>query len=273
MSHGPVHYQLASPRACPPHGCPLVVLVSGYSVPMVVWDATVPALVDQGFRVLRFDLYGRGRSARPRLRYTPTVFTEQLHELLAKLNLPRRFHVVASSMGGPIAAVYGARHPDAFERVVLVGPAGLAERVPLTVTLLKMPGVGWWYFRHEFRPIMLAHLQENVKENVCAYPTVLAEFHRQLAIPGTPEALFSTLHHTLLQDMTAEFEALGRLGRPTLAVWGRHDAVVPINRNEKAIRRVIPSVEFVEIRHSAHLPQLETPRAFNRTVLEFLTRR
>ena len=46
-----------------------VVLVHGFSVPYFIWDATFDFLVKSGFRVLRFDLFGRGLSDRPHTRY------------------------------------------------------------------------------------------------------------------------------------------------------------------------------------------------------------
>ena len=41
-----------------------VVLVHGFSVPYYIWDSTATALAAQGYRVIRYDLYGRGWSDR-----------------------------------------------------------------------------------------------------------------------------------------------------------------------------------------------------------------
>ncbi len=64
LSRGMVHYELAGPD-----DAHMVVLVHGFSVPYYVWDPTFDALVGAEFRVLRFDLYGRGYSDRPNLEY------------------------------------------------------------------------------------------------------------------------------------------------------------------------------------------------------------
>jgi pimeloyl-ACP methyl ester carboxylesterase len=65
LCHGPVQYELS--KVDRPVGT--VVLVGGFAVPMSVWNDTVPALKAKSFSVLRFDLYGRGGSARPRVVY------------------------------------------------------------------------------------------------------------------------------------------------------------------------------------------------------------
>ena len=274
LTFGDVHFELRTPG--PETGQPRpvpVVLIAGYAVPMIVWDRTVDALAAQGFTVLRFDLYGRGRSARPTaIDYTPELFADQVHELVGRLSLSRPFHVIASSMGGAVAAMLAARHGDVFDRVVLVSPAGLAHEFPAVTTLLKVPGLGPWYFEQRFRDVMLMHLRDNLRLDPRAYPAMLREYHRQLVVPGSPEAMLSTFRHTLLRDASGEFRALGRLRRPTLALWGVEDRVVPLERVRTTLVEAIPQLELWRIHHAAHLPQLERPTAFNELVLEFLTR-
>lgn len=278
LSHGVVQAELTLFSNCEQRPCPLVVLVPGFAVPMVVWDATVPALVAAGFSVLRFDFYGRGRSARPRVDYGPELFAEQVWELVTKpelqlppkVGLPKRFHMVASSMGGAVAATFAARHPDTLDRLVLVGPVGLAHDFPPLVTFLRAPGIGRWYFTSRFESVMLDHLQDNINIDVCAFPTVLAEFHRQLRIPGTADAMFSTFRNTLLADVEDDYRQLGRLHLPTLAIWGTGDRLVPADPALKQLRRMIPHLEERRIRGAGHLPQLERPRAFNALVTTFL---
>jgi len=62
---GTVHYELGGPASGES-----VVLVHGFSVPACIWDPTFEFLTSAGYRVLRFDLYGRGHSDRPDLAYT-----------------------------------------------------------------------------------------------------------------------------------------------------------------------------------------------------------
>jgi pimeloyl-ACP methyl ester carboxylesterase len=82
LPQGVVHYELAGPA-----GAPVVVLVHGFSVPSYLWDRTVVPLQQAGYRVLRFDLYGRGYSDRPDVDYGLDVYVSQLRDLLAGLQL------------------------------------------------------------------------------------------------------------------------------------------------------------------------------------------
>ena len=60
----------------------VVVLAAGFSVPYYIWDPTFKALTGAGFRVLRYDYYGRGYSDRPAIPFTDEMYVGQLHQLL-----------------------------------------------------------------------------------------------------------------------------------------------------------------------------------------------
>ena len=105
LSDGVVHYQLAGP----PQGR-TVVLVHGLITPSFIWDYNVPALTEAGFRVLRYDHYGRGFSDRPEVRYDRDLFDRQLLELLQRLNIEQPVDLVGLSMGGAVAVTFTDRH-------------------------------------------------------------------------------------------------------------------------------------------------------------------
>ena len=48
----------------------ILVLVHGFSTPSVVWEGVLPYLLEEGFKVLVYDHYGRGYSSRPKVKYT-----------------------------------------------------------------------------------------------------------------------------------------------------------------------------------------------------------
>jgi alpha-beta hydrolase superfamily lysophospholipase len=94
---GFVHYQLDGPAAAR-----TVVLIPGFSVPYYIWDPTFQGLVNAGFRVLRYDLLGRGLSDRPELIYGPDLFDRQLANLLTAVGIVQPVDLAGLSMGGPI---------------------------------------------------------------------------------------------------------------------------------------------------------------------------
>src|SRR4029453_11854357 len=91
---GYTHFEVGGP----PDG-PVVVLAAGISVPYYIWDPTFTALVEAGFRVLRYDYYGRGYSDRPDIAYTQDAYLRQLTELLDVLKLVEPVNLMGLSFG------------------------------------------------------------------------------------------------------------------------------------------------------------------------------
>src|SRR5690242_1237104 len=117
-----------------------IVLLCGATVPYYIWDSTATALVANGFRVLRYNYFGRGLSDRPNLRYDLATYDRQLTELLDTLHVRGQVDVAGLSMGGPIAANFADRHPERVRTLVLVDPAfSMFAQAPLPV---RIPGVG-----------------------------------------------------------------------------------------------------------------------------------
>ena len=82
LRDGITHYDLSGPDSSR-----TVVLLSGFSVPFYIWEPTRDALAANGFRVLRYDYFGRGYSDRPKLRYDLATYDAQLTELLDSLGV------------------------------------------------------------------------------------------------------------------------------------------------------------------------------------------
>jgi pimeloyl-ACP methyl ester carboxylesterase len=61
---------------------------------------------------------------------------------------------------------------------------------------------------------------------------------------------------------------LAELSVPSLFIWGRRDALVPISF-ARHVRRTLPSAEHLEL-DCGHVPQLERPRETHRALERFL---
>lgn len=65
-----------------------------------VWIPLAEKLAKEGYRVISYDLYGRGYSDAPSMAYDERVFVSQLSHLLMRLNLGEtRINLVGLSLG------------------------------------------------------------------------------------------------------------------------------------------------------------------------------
>jgi pimeloyl-ACP methyl ester carboxylesterase len=263
LGAGVTHYELAGPN-----GGHTVVLVHGFSVPYYIWNPTFDALTTAGFRVLRYDLYGRGWSDRPEVHYVPDLYDQQLVQLLGALHISEPVDLVGVSMGGPIATNYAARHQASVRKVALYDPAyGKGFTPPWE---LRAPLVGDFVMDVRIAPA-LADSQRDDFLHPERYPDYFAKYRTQMRYKGFRHALLSTICDFLPLDNTRAFAQLGESGKPVLLIWGRADRDVPFSLSDD-VRKAIPQAEFHSVDDAAHVPFYEHPEIVNPLLIEFLRR-
>ena len=115
LSQGITHYEWFGP----PRGA-VVVCVHGLTTPSFVWRGLTKGLAIMGYRVLTYDLYGRGYSDKVKGVQNDAFFLRQLNDLLDHEGLARDFTVIGYSMGGAIAKLLAAQDPERLRQLVPV---------------------------------------------------------------------------------------------------------------------------------------------------------
>lgn len=98
---------------------PLVVLLHGFPLFWWTWRRMVPALAEQGFRVVAVDMRGYGGSDHPPHGYDPTTLAEDTAAIIRSLGEDRAT-VIGHGWGGIVAWTMGVLHPDLTDGVVAV---------------------------------------------------------------------------------------------------------------------------------------------------------
>lgn len=261
LGDGVVHYDLTGPDTAE-----LVVLVHGFSVPMYIWDSTVARLDAAGYRVLRYDTYGRGWSDRPDVPYDTALFSRQIDQLLDSLHVTAPVHLAGLSMGGRIVAAYALAHPTRVRTVTLIDPAygsGGAVSFPLNV-----PVLGRYIFAVRDAP-QLPESQFDDFVHPERYPDWAERYREQMHYRGFRRAILSTIRNGAGMDDRQMYRRYGALGIPTLIIWGRMDHTVPFAISD-SLRARIPGSEFVAVDSAAHLPHIEQPVETHAALLGFL---
>ena len=264
LSHGAVHYQLLGEG----DDKPLIVFVHGFSTPSFVWRGLVPSLLKAGFRVLIYDLYGRGWSARPNdVRYDAQLYEKQLSELLAAQHLKGKMTFAGYSMGGAIATHYAARHPESVSHLVLIAPAGLSINVE-GAALFQLPIAGDWLMAVRGRQFMLDVMSQPENQGK-AVPDIVARYEAQMQYEGYLSALLSTLRHFPMGSMAGEYQAVGQSDFPVLAIFGGKDDVVPISNVER-VRHLVPRAQLAILDRAHHAITYSEPEFVSQAMIDFL---
>lgn len=244
-----------------------VVLFSGASVPFYIWDSTAKALAGSGFRVLRYNYYGRGFSDRPALRYDLATYDRQVTELLDSLGIRAPVDVAGLSMGGPVAANFADRHPERVHTLTLVDPAfGNRSDTPLP---LRIPGVAT--LAMTLGASSMAKGQRDDFVHPERYPDWVSRYEVQMRYKGFRRSIMETRRGDVLKRPARSFATLARSSIPILLIWGKSDRTVPFTQSD-SVRAAFPRAEFYAVDSAGHLPNIERAAVVDTIMLAFLRR-
>ncbi len=263
LTDGLTHFRLYGPERGE-----LVVLVHGFSFSQEVWGNLPRFLASKGYRVLAYDLFGRGCSDRPDVDYGPEVYDRQLLELLQRTGQHGPMHLVGLSMGGAIAVRFASRRPEVLSSVVLIDPAGIDANVPAAAALLRVPLVGRYVWSLLAGRTLRDGLARAV-EDPALVPELSAEFTPQMSIEGYRRAILRTMWNMPLVGMDREYAELGSSNVPVLLVFGSRDRVVPPSVVPR-IENLVPQTKTMMVSGVGHLPHRERERTVGARIRAFL---
>jgi len=168
--------------------------------------------------------------------------------------------VIGGSLGGWLAAEMAAMCPQQFSRLVLVGAMGV--RPPTGEIFDMFLVVSRVYLARGFAdPDNTPEYQQLYGADPTPEQTETWEFARELAslVGWRPYMHYPGLPHLLRR--------LRKL--PSLIIWGRQDAIVPLSAGE-AYHQAIPGSRLVVLERCGHRPEIEQADEFVRVVHEFL---
>ncbi len=249
-------------------GAPLLV-VHGYLWSGTVWDDVFPLLA-RTLRVIVPDLPGFGESEKPppaRYAYGYEAFTESLVDLVASLGVGR-VSVCGHAMGGAIALMLAAHHPDLVEKLILVDPIVYASRRSAAASVATLPILGPIVFKQMYgRAMFRRFFRENVYAKDSSLPEKrIEQMFAAFNVPAAREAAYATMVATL--DRRALVASIPRVNAPTLVAWGRHDRSVPVEHGRR-LARELRRARF-EVFDCGHSPAEEVPEAFAEVASAFL---
>jgi pimeloyl-ACP methyl ester carboxylesterase len=258
LSQGVTHYQQANPEAQQ-----VVVLVHGFSVPYYIWEPTFEMLKANGFRVIRYDLYGRGFSDRPEVVYDAQLFDRQLMDLLAALKITQPIDIVGLSMGGAITAKFVGDHPEKINKVVFVDPSHEAWHSKIVDTPLLGEYIATVYMLPKSAESQLGDFNDPSK-----FKQWPAKYREQMQYYGFRHAILSTLRNFLNYDKIQWYQKVGQLHKPTLLIWGRDDQTLPFANSPRVAKAL--GVDTFVVEDAGHISHFERPEIVNPKLLSFL---
>jgi non-heme chloroperoxidase len=249
-----------------------VVLIHGYPLSGASWEKQAAVLLDAGHRVITYDRRGFGKSSQPTAGYNYDTFAEDLHKLVAHLEL-RDFTLVGFSMGGGEVARYLGKY----------GSKGVSKAVIISGVppfLLKTPdnpeGVDgsvfegiqkavaadrYAFFTEFFKNFYNTDvlLGKRVSEQV-----VQASWNLAAGSSATASlACVPTWHEDFREN-------LARIDVPTLVLHGDADRILPISASGNRTAKLIKGAHLAVVKDGPHAITWTHAEEVNRELLDFM---
>ncbi len=248
-------------------GDPLVLLHAGIA-DCRQWDDQLAAFTPS-YTVVRYDHRGWGRSDTPA---GPVAFHEDLYGVLCALGIERA-HLLGISMGGTFAIDFALTHPTMVSSLILVGSWLSGFSVPAS----EAEQVIWAEYEAALAQGQFGRANEIETDlkliGIYRTPAMVAPAVRQrlrtLHRPAFDRLAQREEMRPWLKPQPPAAERLHEISAPTLVVYGDVDVpAVPLIAEK--LGREIRGAQVVVMHGTAHVPNMEQLREFNRIVLDFL---
>lgn len=249
---------------------PALVLLHGLMSCLRVWDGWVDELAPH-YRVIRLDLPGFGASSPPAGQDYSLAYTlELLEELRARLDLDR-FHLAGNDLGGFLAWLYAAQHPERVDKLILLDPLGYPNELPPFVRVSAWPMLSEVLGTLGAHLVLAHYLRAAYGDPAIADQPSVARQRELLERASNRRALRETCRQLREHERDHKLRrAMRRLRAETLLMWGERDLLLAPSGLE-AWRRDLPTASVRLYAGAGHMPMEELPVLTARDAHGFLS--
>lgn len=260
-------------------------MVHGLGGSALNWMAVGPQLA-QRYHAIAIDLAGFGQTPLYRRSAAVGANAELVHAFIETvIGVPAV--LMGNSMGGHIAIIVAADHPELVTENVLVDPAipGVHVRKPHPAILgmaaaISVPGLAGVIFDRRLRELGPEKLVQQSLALVCADPArvdaEVIEAHVQLTRerghlgPQNSRAFLQASRSLGFRMADPRFwTRVKRVAAPTLVIHGSLDRLISLSAARDLVRRR-PSWALRILDGVGHVPMMETPDLFLSVLFEWL---
>ena len=249
-----------------------VVLIHGYPLNSDSWERQEPELLAAGYRVIRYDRRGFGKSSRPTTGHDYDTFTSDLNALIEHLDLEDAVLVGFSMGSGEVTHYLGTHGSARISRAVLFGaippfllktddnPEGVDGKVfeDIKAAIVKDRYAYFKDFLDNFYNV------DKLAPDRISEQAWQASFN--VAAGASPHATYACVD-AWLTDFRAD---LPKIDVPMLVVHGTEDRILPFESTAKRLPDLVAGLKLVPVEGGPHNIGWTHPEVVNKALMEFL---
>jgi 3-oxoadipate enol-lactonase len=254
---GSLHYDLVGAEEAPVV-CMLHSLTSDHGM----WAEQAPALLGQGFQILRLDMRGHGGSDAPLGEYRIEDLAQDVIAVLDRLQLDS-VHLVGLSIGGMIGQVLAADYPQRIKTLVACATTGkwTGDTPMMQKRLAAVQACG------SLEAIVDDAMQQRYSPAVREQRPVRWQALRDTFLGTSLHGYLGCMHAVLNHDVSGR---LYKVSAPTLVISGSDDPVTSAAAG-RGIAAAVSGARYEEIAGGRHFLNVEFADIFNPILIGWLS--
>lgn len=226
-----------------------MILLHGLFGQLSNWDAVVEQFEED------YDIYIPSLPVYDTPKEEPLLFLLEYVARYITTNNLQNFILVGNSLGGHIAVLYAARHPQHVKHLILTGSSGLYENTNMG----SFP-------KRSTEAYIKARVAYTFHDPAIATEALVAQV---LTITRDAQKCLGVLRVAKSAQRHYVADLLPLITAPTLLIWGREDRITPLQVAEE-FKNMIPDARLVVIEECGHAPMMEKPEDFNFAMQQYL---
>jgi len=257
-------------------GDTVLLFVHGLSSNMEAWSKNI-AILKEDHTTIAIDLPGYGKSSKNTKHYSMADYACFIKEFIRQKEL-ENVSLIGHSMGGQVAIHTVLRHPENFERLILIAPAGIETFTPQEASVLKTS-----YTAEMVQNATEEQIRNNFKLNFYEFPAD-AEFMVKDRIAMKDASDFKDHSIIIVNNIAAMLdepvlEDLNKIKIPVLMIFGKEDALIPnkyfhpdqdLQSLSETAKKQLLQVQIKIIEKAGHFVNFERADEVNREIEDFM---
>ena len=254
---------------------PPLLLVHGFGASTDHWRKNIKQLQEK-FQVWAIDLLGFGRSQKPQLQYSGSLWRDQLHDFITEV-IGQPVVLAGNSLGGYACLCVAAQKPESATGLILINSAGpfsdSQAKIPknsfkkligsISRSILLQPWASYLLFQYVRRKSMIRKTLKQVYVDHSAVTDLLVEdIYRPSCDPGAPQVFASVFKSPQGEKIDI---LLNQMQCPLLMLWGEGDPWINAKERGAKFRQHYPNLVEYYL-EAGHCPHDEVPEQVNNLI-------
>jgi pimeloyl-ACP methyl ester carboxylesterase len=245
-----------------------VILLHGGLYSSYYWGAQISALAEEGYRVVAEDRLGWGKSSKPIIPYSISLWASNTARLMDHLGIEEAA-LVGHSIGGQMATRFALLYPERITHLVSVNQVGLTDQrqgrgfTPMTGEVDLNPDMDAFY------ESLLGWADRNFAEWDPAYLEHMRIRYGQRLSGEWPRLAYVSQLTGQMRGMDTVVNDWQHIQTPTLIIGGEEDYPTYAEESHRAAE-IFPNAEVYLMPGIGHNPHEEAAEQFNAELIRFL---